>query len=368
MEPTIANVAAAFERQDYRAASRLLKQLHRSSPKDPWVRLYVGRLYEVSDRVEAAEKLYRQLLRNTTIPKLLAQARQGLQRLENLEKQRREEAIAQAQTDPRNAELSVLILEAIDRDRRGELAKSFGRIMQLDPYTARLQLPGRGWRLYRIGSFGELGVYGRELRDAEIPVFWVSLERVKQIRVFRIDTFEKMTPQAEVLCRDERDRAGKLTFKWSEVTQRVKGLLPIFADVVQYNPHISNKSKQIQRKTERQDFIQVYDLHLPERNCILRLCDCSYQFQQGIDFTPDSPDAGLKAGTIRLKWNHLLDRIEQCIRDAPVWLEFAPFGETTVEYPETLSRIPAYIDVARPQPTPWDPAFHLYSSLVFLRE
>ena len=77
----IEQVVAAFDRKDYTAAGELLKQLLQESPHNPWLQFYVGRLHEVSDKLEAAETVYRQLLRETTNAKIVAQARQGLQRL-----------------------------------------------------------------------------------------------------------------------------------------------------------------------------------------------------------------------------------------------------------------------------------------------
>ncbi|NEQ23967.1 MAG: tetratricopeptide repeat protein, partial [Microcoleus sp. SIO2G3] len=77
----IDQVADAFERKDYRTAARLLKQLVKQEPTNPWVRLYVGRLHEETGKLESAETVYRQLLQGTTNPKIMAQARQGLGRL-----------------------------------------------------------------------------------------------------------------------------------------------------------------------------------------------------------------------------------------------------------------------------------------------
>jgi predicted Zn-dependent protease len=73
----IDQVAAAFERQDYRTAAQLLQQLSQDSPQNPWVQFYLGRLDEVSGKLETAEEIYRQLLRNVSNTKIVAQARQG---------------------------------------------------------------------------------------------------------------------------------------------------------------------------------------------------------------------------------------------------------------------------------------------------
>jgi predicted Zn-dependent protease len=140
----IEQIAAAFERKDYRTATELLKQLLRESPQNPWRQFYWGRLHEVSGKLEAAATVYRQLLRGTTNAKIVTQARLGLQRLEAEEQQQRQRAIAQATADPSNAEVGVLVLEPVASDIRTVAAQKFAQIMQIDPYTARLQLPTRG--------------------------------------------------------------------------------------------------------------------------------------------------------------------------------------------------------------------------------
>ncbi|MEQ8959943.1 MAG: tetratricopeptide repeat protein, partial [Coleofasciculus sp. C2-GNP5-27] len=52
-------VTDAFKQKDYRTAARLLKQLAKEDPKNPWVRLYIGRLHEATGKLDAAETAYR---------------------------------------------------------------------------------------------------------------------------------------------------------------------------------------------------------------------------------------------------------------------------------------------------------------------
>jgi hypothetical protein len=368
MTTNIDRVAAAFDNQDYPEASRLLKQLYKKSPSDPWVQFYIGRLYEETGKWEAAEKAYRQLLRTTTLPKVLNKARQGLQRLEKGEKDRRQIAIDRAKADSRSDEPGVLILEATPSDRRTQMAQQLARILQIDPYTAKLRLQTHGWRLYRTGSMAEVRVYGEELRQAGLSVFWASLTDIPKIQVFRVCYFQSISSQPTIVCKDNLDRLGQLTFDWSEVTQQVNGGLPIFVEAVHYD--ISRKtSEQIRRKTETQDYAQVCDLHLPGRRCLLRLCDSSYQFDRGTIFsshqqtTPGTPSRS----TNRLKWNGMLHVLKHYLDRAIVWSEFTPFGETAVEYRFLLESLVPHIDVLRHAPTTWDSAFQLYSALVFLR-
>jgi len=356
-------VAAAFDRQDYKTATQLLKQLRQKSPDNVWVRLYMGRLQEVSGKLEAAAGVYRQLLQDTPNPKVVAQAREGLQRISAEVKAQRQEAIAQATADPTYAGVGFLILEPIATEVKAEAARNFAQIMKLDAYMARMILPSRGWRLYRTGALGELGLYGQELQKAGIPAFWVSLADIQKIRVFRVQYLQSASPQPTVLCKNEADQLGSLTFEWSEVANRVEGLLPIFEDVVDVGVR-----NQLTHREETQDYAQVIDLHLPQRNCILRFCDRAYQFQNGVVFDA-SQDGRLSnaQATLRIRWNHLSEFLKARSTAMPTGSDFTPFAETALEHLGLVKDFPAYIDLFRKAPTHWDTAFQLYSGLIFER-
>ena len=107
----LAQVAAAFDRQDYKLAAQLLKPLQQQSPHNFWVQLYIGRLQEAAGKAEAAEAIYRRLLQEATHPKVMTQAREGVQRLMATAQAQRQSAIAEATADPANAEQGVLVLE-----------------------------------------------------------------------------------------------------------------------------------------------------------------------------------------------------------------------------------------------------------------
>ncbi len=352
------SVEAAFDRQDYKTAAQLLKPLRQQNPDHPFVQLYVGRLYEVSGKVEAATAAYRQILQSVTNPKVVSQARQGLQRLEVIAQAQKIEAIVRATADPNNAKIGFLILEPIEGDARQAAAQNFARIMGLDAYTARLQLPSRGWRLYRTGAIGELEFYGRELRKAGIPAFWTSLETLQGVRVLRVNYLQAVAPGATVVCQNEADQVGSLTFDWSEVTHRVKGLLPIFEDVVDLDSR-----NRLMRKEKTQDYAQVLDLHLPKRRCILRFCDRAYQFQQGVIFEQDAiPN---HQATTRMRWNLLTQFLGDRLTTVLSRSDFTPFAETTQEHFTFLKDFPTHINLLRKAPTFWDAAFQLYSGLIF---
>ncbi|MEB3279116.1 MAG: tetratricopeptide repeat protein [Lyngbya sp.] len=368
----IEQVAAALEHQDYKTAAKLLKQLQKQSPQNPWVLFYIGRWYEGTDKLKSAEKIYRQLLQNATNPKVIDQARKGLQRLETIEQNRRQAAITQAKTDPRNSETGVLILEPINPEQKQAAAQHLAKLLNTDPYTARMQLQSRGWRLYRTGEMAELQVYGQEMQKGKIPVFWVSLSDIERIHVFRVLYFQSLSPQPVVVCQNQNNQLGSLSFDWSEVSQRVEGLLPLFMEAMDYDPR-RRRTDRFRHKEMTQDYAQVYDLHLGVRQSILRFCDQTYDFQQDISLNParTSKSPGERSypmeNTTRLNWNRLLERFNRSLANVPLWSDFTPFAETAIDYTQLLSRLKSHVDIERKSDTPWDSAFHLYSGLVFLK-
>lgn len=358
LEPVI----TAFEQKDYKTAAKLVKQLMARSPDDPWVMLYAAKLQEVAKKPEAAKSLYRKVLKQTSVPKLAIQARQRLQRIEETEAAERQQAIAAAQSDPTNTGTGFLILEGIPADQRQTAAQAFARILKLDPYTARLQLPSRGWRLYRMGNMGELQVYGEELRSAGIPVFWRSLDAVRKLHVFRVQYLQDSDPNPTVICQNENGQTGALSFKWAEVAQRVKGLLPIFEDVVDLNFR-----REVQRKETTQDYAHVYDLHIPGRQSIVRFCDSTYDFHSGVVFNED-PNTRVRSRSMQQNWNRLSQYLDYSMPQVPLWSEFTPFAESAVNQLDLLIGFNAHLDLLRKKESTWDPAFHIYSSLAFLYE
>jgi Tetratricopeptide repeat len=351
----IEQLANAFERKDYHTAAKLLKPLLEESPENPWVQFYLARLHEVSKKYNNAGKVYRQLLQTTSNAKILTQARQGLQRLQEIEQEARQRAIIQATTEPSNTELGVLVLEPLNNALKAQLAPKFAQILQIDIYTARLALPSRGWKLYRTGQIGELEFYGKQLQQAGIPCFWATIAAIRQIRLFQVNNFVESAANTTILCRNPANQLGSLTFKWSEVKARVIGLLPIFEQVVDVDAY-----RKLERKTKTQDYAQFCDLHLPGRGCILRLSDQSYEFQKGLEITPQTSQ-----NTIRINWNFLLEWLDQQLPQIKVWSDFTPFAETILDHTEMLGNIQSHIHLFRREQTNWDPAFHLYSGLVF---
>lgn len=354
----IEQVAAALERQDYQEATRLLKAL---PAEDLWVQLYQGRLYEMTGQGATAEAVYRQLLRTATGFKLTVEARRGLQRIEALAQQHQQLSIAQATVDSRDTKLGLLVLESVSREARPLAAQKFAQVMKVDPYFARLQLPSQGWRLYRTGPIGELRVYGQALQGAGVPVFWLSLAEIQQIQVLQVSYFQANASQVTVVYAAPGNRPGSFTFNWSEVAQRVTGLLPLFEEVVDLDAR-----GKLQRKQKIQDHAQICDLHLPGKNCILRLCDSGYQFQRGIDLTLGRDKDQVDRDTSWANWKHLMGFLSQS-HQAPVWSDFKFFVETALEQVERLDLVEPHINLFRREESAWDQSFHLYSCLVFLK-
>ena len=376
----INQIAAALESKDYKQAAQLIKQLQKESPENPWVQYYIARYYELTNNLEKAQTTYKQILRDITNPKIVSQTRQGIQRIETAQQNLRQQAIQTAKNDPSNLEPGLLILEPVSPEKKPAAVQHISRIFKIDAYTTRMQIQSRGWRLYKTGPIGELRIYGQELLNADIPVFWATLSDIQKIQIFRVQHFQSLSSPA-VVCKDKLSRLGAIEFNWSEVTQRVEGLLPMFIEIMDYSPH--RRKDQFRHKEIRQDYAQICDLHIPSRNCILRISDQSYEFQQGVDFTQISEDIPgladpknqksrsqkskqIPQSTTRINWNRLLEILDQQL-DVTVWSEFTSFAETAIDYTQMLSKIESHIEVDRKSETPWDPAFQLYSGLAFLR-
>ena len=353
-------IAAALEKKDFRTAATLLQQWQQQDAQDPKFLLMVGKYQEATERWEQAEKTYLKLLRQTPNPKLMGQARQGIQRVQTHLTQAREEAIETARAQPDGQDPGLLCLEPVTADRRQAAAQGLAKVLGIDAYMARLQMPSRGWRLYRVGPVGDLQYYSQALTAAQAPAFWVKHADLKAIQVFTIQHFRAVQPQAEVICKNAAGQVGAIAFAWSEVSQIVLGQLPLFESVVD-----TGAWRQLQRKEKTQDYAEMVDLHLHERRCILRLCDRTYDYRQGnpLPQADEIPDRTLST---RPQWQALKTYLQAQVK-APTHNDFTPFAESAMEFLDLLPPLKPQIDLFRVKDTNWDPAFHLYSSLHFLQ-
>lgn len=354
-------VAAAIEQKNYNQAVKLIKPLMKQYPDDPHIQWYVGNIHEGMGHSDKAEKVYRTLLRQAPNPKLMRLARKGLERLQSSATDRRQVAIAQANADPDQSGMGFFFIAPIPSAQKKEAAQAFAKIMHIDPYTANMQLPSRTWKLYRTGAMAELNVYGAELHEAGIQTFALALKQLKTLQVFQINYIQTMDSKVTVTCQNSDGQLGEMTFTWSEASQSVSGLLPIFEEVVDLGPY--NKLK---RKEQTQDYAQVYDIHLPGRKSILRLCDRLYQFNEGIDVgVLDHPELPQVYATTRLRWNTLVEKLKEHIPAAPEWDDFSGFGPTALDHLDLVDGFNPHINLFRKTESKWDHAVQLFSSAAF---
>ncbi|MCY7406458.1 MAG: tetratricopeptide repeat protein [Alkalinema sp. CAN_BIN05] len=361
------DVAQAFDRKDYRSATIALKQLWQLQPENPQVQLYRGRLYEIAGNLTQADSTYKHLLKVLSTPKIMAQARQGLDRVALLDQEQRRREVALAISTPDQNQQGILILEAIEPTHRSNAALALAQIMNVDPYSARTHMPSRGWRIYRMGPIGEMKLYGQQLQAQGIPCFWIKSANFATPQLFQVQLVQAETPKVELVCVNSDRQTGAVSFDWSEVGQWVKGRLPILDRPLEFDPlrrQISARS----RKEEVRDYALVLDLHLPARNCILRFCDQTYRFDQGVDFTPDIP---LAQTVTRSQWNGTVEWITTELHarnTATLWDDFNAFRETAIEFPHLLKAIDPGFYLQGQENSRFNPTFHLYSLLAFCKK
>jgi ribosomal protein L29 len=375
--------ADALDRQDYHTAAKLIAILSAERPDDLQVQLYAAQLQVATDRLDDALQGYRLVLQQAVNPKIIAEARKGIARIAQIQSQNQanELAIAQAGIEER-IDPGFLILEPMSAHRKQETFKQLATIMNIDPYSARLQLPSRGWRLYRVGQMGQLAWLRDRLLKAEIPCFCVSQHDTQQVFVFQVKHLQSFHPQAAIVCTDARSELRTLNFDWSEVTQIVTGMLPIFEEVMEIDGR--NRTR---RKARILDYVQICDLQLRDRRTIFRLCAQTYDFcdykqlithnrHPLISEPRDRSSAdlgGLLNGeriptTSRDNWQNLISQISEQISENIAQSSFTPFAETAIGYPELLQRIDPHLELLRRADSLWDRAFHLYSSLAMCRD
>ena len=356
----IESIVHALQNQDYKNAARLIKQLQKEQPSHPWLPFHIGRYYEGVDKLEKAENAYRKLLQNTSNPKIISQARQGIKRIQTVYEQRKNQALTEAKNQPGGTELGILILTEIAPEGSKKAAQSFAQIMEMDAYSARLQLPRLGWRLYRTGKMGELAYYVNALDKVGIPCFCQSVEKINQLKVYQVNYFESIEPLITAVCTTKDEVTKKIQFPYSAVSQRVEGLLPLFREAMAMDVR-----RKFQTTTTKPDYAHFCDLHLPGKQAILRISDRSYQFNQGVKFnSPPQPGSN----TIRNHWNQLINLFNQYLPQTKIWSDFSRFAQTALDFPLLLAQIEPQINLSRHKATHWDNAFQLYSSLIFLKE
>ncbi len=351
-------VSAALGAQQLNQAAQLLKQWQQKNPQDPWLKLAMGRYWEVKDELEKAQVTYTWLLQNTSNPKLLGQAREGVQRLRDQLAQRREHDLEEAKQQPGATAAAALVLEPVMGDRREPAVQGLAQVLQIDAYTARTRLPSKHWRLLRTGPVGELQYLGEQLQAKGTPAFWATLGQVKELSVFRVEAIQAIAPQLTAVCQNSSGQRGTIQLGWSDITQWIVGQLPIYESVVDLDAR-----GKLKRKDATQDYAEIIDWHLHGRGCILRFSDRAYKYRQAI---PIPPAEALPSPLIAfIAWKAMKDYFRSRI-DAEPLADFSGFGESALDIIDLLPPFEAQVDVGRSQPNAWDQSFHLYSALRFL--
>lgn len=375
----LSDIAQALKDRDYETAARLLQTLPAEKLTNPWVEFYQAQLLDGLGDPDTAEVLYRQQLTRAGNPKLIAQIRQALERRQGERRQReqtqmaqkaeaerreakeRQAALTEAKQTPGGQGLGLFVLDRVAPEEKQETALKLAPIFNLDPYSARLRLPSRSWRLYRVGPLGELNYYQSQCQGQGIPSFCVPLDQIQALEVLPALHLETLTSPVQVSYRVGANERDTFSFNWSEVSQRVEALLPIFEECV----HLDRKGK-IERKTQILDYAKVCDLHLRERRQILRFCDQTYEYDWGVPLL-GAESRREQEGTSFEQWGRLLQIFQDYCSDVPLWSEFQPFAETALDFPELLKLIDPHLHFLRREETAWDEAFQLYSSLAFWR-
>ncbi|MBT9317154.1 tetratricopeptide repeat protein [Leptothoe spongobia] len=348
-------VTAALKAQNYRRATALIKKWQKTDPKDPWMLLSIGRLQEGTLQWDAAEKTYLTFLKRVNNPKLMGQARAGLKRVQQARESSRQAALDEAKAVLGSDDPGVLVI--MPPEDMQQAAMDLAKILRIDPYMARLQLPKRGLRLQRTGSIGEMQYYGEALQAVGIPAMWSTIEALKTVQVFQVKSFQAVVPQPMVVCQSPTGQMGSLQFDWSEVTQIVQAQLPLFEQVNDKGPW-----GKIKRKEQVLDYAQVLDLHIHGRKIILRGCDRTYEFRKSVALVPNQTNLT----STRIRWNGLRQTINRDT-NCPTLEDFSNFGQGALEMIPLLPYMPIYIDLNRRKPSDWDTALQIYSTLLFAR-
>lgn len=352
----------AIERQDYEAVERLIQTL---AQDDVWIGYYQGRLLEGREQWDEAENCYRQVLQQVTAPKVILAARQRIQQIQEAQRQRRKEAITAAVSSSEKTGLGLLILQALPAEEQLNTARAMADIFNLDPYTARLLIPSRGLKLYRCGPLGEIEYYGQQLKAAGVPVFWIDFKSLETVTVYSVAYLETTATglRAMVHHTSQTESFHTVDFHSQDIVQRVEGALPIFEEVVDRDAR-----GKLKRKEQTQDYAHLCDLHLSQRNCILRLCDATYQFKKGIQFSQQvAQNDPLHLSTSYANWRELSHWLTQTCNYIPLAAEFETFASTALDHQEMLLRLNPHINLFRRSESAWDAAFHLYSCLLWLK-
>lgn len=350
-------VLLAIEGKQLAQAAKLLRQWQRAHPTDPWLGLALGRYWEAQGAGDRAQVIYRRLLQQVTNTRLLSLARAGLQRTNQAQS-----PSPQGQRPPDNALMgstqpAVLVLMTVPEPHRSTAARALAQVMDIDLYTARLRLSSQHWRLYRVGPLGEMQHWCEALNHQGVPCGCIALDQITQIMIWPVVAIESFTPQLRLICQDRGGLQNILTASWGEVQRRVVGQVPIYESVVDLGPW-----GKLQRRQTTQDYAEIMDWHLEDRG-IVRFCDRTYNHRDSAVIPTLGPQG--RTGGQAIAWRALQNYCEEQ-GPPPLLKDFSGFGLAALDFMDLIPDLGGTIDLGRDQPTAWDKAFQLYSSLRFL--
>ncbi len=350
-------VSKAIEERNFIQAQQLLEQFDDEDLNGLWKRYYYALIEEEQDNLETAEVQYRKIIADTIYPhsQLIVKIRDGIERILQAKQEQKANTVKQFEAIENSDDLAVLILQPVTLAEKKLLAPQFAKIMEIDNYTATLQIPTRSWRLYKTGNYGYLSYYKSQLDQAKIPCNCERIKEINEIRVYQVKYIKSVLEELVLVCETVAEEEKIITLQWQEIDYRVQGMIPLFESTV----HIDAKGK-LQKKQSTLDYAHFHDLHLHQQNLILRFNDHFYQFEEGINFLVETKTASEK-------WKNLVGFFARKIPDVPLHSDFTLFAEGLVQFPEMLKQVKSHVQLFRREETVWDEAFQLYSGLVFLR-
>ena len=351
-------VSAALSNKQLTQAAKLLQQWQHAKPQDPWLHLAMANYWEAKNELEKAQVTYTRLLQSATSSKVLRLARDGVDRVRNRLAQQREHEIQAAKNRSSVQGAAVLVLAPVAGDQREKAIQGLAQVMQLDVYTARMRLPSKHWRMFRVGAAGEIQYFWEQLHNHSTPAHWLTIKQIKAVPIFRVEQIQSFAPQLNVVCQNTAGQKGTLSLPWHEVSQWIIGQLPIFESVVDLDPW-----GKLKRRDATQDYAEIVDLHLQKRGCVLRFCDHTFTYRNSavIPNQTPNPASTLVAATY---WKGMKAVFHEHLPTPDK--EFSGFGQGALDYMDLLPQFNPYLELSRQQPNAWDSAFHLYSCLRFI--
>ena len=370
MQDLIAAFESQFSDQQFSEAAATLQQLLSDYPDDPQLQILQGRLYDATGKTEAAESIFRRLLKAQLPARLIAQARQGLLAIEMAEIKARQTKIDAVLKLAGGSSLAYLAILPVAEELKTFAIAKVARIFRTDPYTARFKIPNRAPKIIRTGTLAEMQAYGEDLQSYGIGAIWLSIEAIAEIPVYTVEYFSQLeNNQKNNLKIKAIAGINEITFEAQDVISRVAGILPTFGEVV-----VVNAKHKLARKEQILDRVHICDLHLRsyrvngERlsgDCILRFHDNQYRFDLGLNL-PVERSLKHIAPTVQEHWTELTKWLDRTMPTAKISNDFQSFAEMSLTYPEFLEAIAeTHITLERNKPSLWDNCFQLYSSTVF---